>query len=411
MIKAMMKWFGVALLLCIVWFFIKDTIVLHLIKQKLQYEGFVMQKNEWREFDLDDVAGETPASLFGGSKRGQAILKYRFELMYPFDGSVGFYGGSDREATREQCRDHGGLECREKNETAYLFRTVDDGKSFTRQSLGHGVVDGVKKLGSRYYLNVHEADTFKDRTYISDDLVEHWSKLGDFRIEALFGTDRFIYSQTIVTTTIANRKTYYYYTKDGGKTATPLNDRLLSYLEQSKSLSYNRLFHVYQGRLLFLVEDKLISIDMETLEEQSIPLKKPPHQLLHGMDIDPESGRLYIFTKDADFKPTEKRKFPQLSIWFPFENTFVKFDKNLPKNIYFKVRKNYIGGLFRYKGYLTHVWTMNKGKEWEFEMLPDYFWDTASTGYGNGRIYMRALVVGKKDIKDGSYLIMGKIKQ
>ena len=372
-----------------------------------------MQKNEWREFDLDSVPGETPATLFGGLDRGQAILKYRFDLMYPFDGSVGFYGGSDRKEQGEHCfiEKNNSTYCSEERETAYLFRTVDDGKSFTRQSLGHGVVDGVKKLGSRYYLNVHEADTFKDRTYISDDLGEHWSKLGDFRIEALFGTDRFIYSQTIVTTTIANRKTYYYYTKDGGKTATPLNDRLLSYLEQSKSLSYNRLFHVYQGRLLFLVEDKLISIDMETLEEQSIPLKKPPHQLLDGMDVDPESGRLYIFTKDADFKPTEKRKFPQLSIWFPFENTFVKFDKNLPKNIYFKVRKNYIGGLFRYKGYLTHVWTMNKGKEWEFEMLPDYFWDTASTGYGNGRIYMRALVVGKKDIKDGSYLIMGKIKQ
>ena len=411
MIKKVFIWLGVALALYITWHLMFRTIVEYLTRWELYKEGLVMQKNEWREFDLDKVPGETPATVYGMPGK-QAILKYDdFDLMYPFDGSVGFYGGSDRRAMREQCRDHGGLECREKNETAYLFRTVDDGKSFTRQSLGHGVVDGVKKLGSRYYLNVHEADTFKDRTYISDDLGEHWSKLGDFRIEALFGTDRFIYSQTIVTTTIANRKTYYYYTKDGGKTATPLNDRLLSYLEQSKSLSYNRLFHVYQGRLLFLVEDKLISIDMETLEEQSIPLKKPPHQLLDGMDVDPESGRLYIFTKDADFKPTEKRKFPQLSIWFPFEDIFVKFDKGLYREVHFNVRGNYIGGLIRYRGILTHIWTMNYGKTWEFEVLPHYFWDTADTGYGNNRIYMIAYVFGKKGVKKGTYLIMGKIKQ
>ena len=154
----------------------------------------------------------------------------------------------------------------------------------------------------------------------------------------------------------------------------------------------------------------LLSVDIDTLEEQKILLKKPSHQLFKRIDIDPESGNLYIFTKDTDFKATKKRKFPQLSIWFPFEDTFVKFDKNLPKNIYFKVRRNYIGGLFRYKGYLTHVWTTDKGKEWKFEMLPDYFWNTSFTGYGNGRIYMTGLVAGKRGVEDGSYLIMGKIK-
>ena len=370
-----------------------------------------MQKNEWREFDLDKVPGETPATVYGMPGK-QAILKYDdFDLMYPFDGSVGFYGGSDRRKQEENCSEENNFgDCYKERETAYLFRTVDDGKSFTRQSLGHGVVDGVKKLGSRYYLNVHEADTFKDRTYISDDLGAHWSKLGDFRIEALFDANRFIYSQTIVTTTIADRKTYYYYTKDGGKTAAPLNAKLLNYLEQSSSVTYKSKLHAYQGRLVFLVGEKLISIDMDTLEEHNISLKKPPHQLLHGMDIDPESGRLYIFTKDDDFKPTEKRKFPQLSIWFPFEDIFVKFDKGLYREVHFNVRGNYIGGLIRYRGILTHIWTMNYGKTWEFEVLPHYFWDTADTGYGNNRIYMIAYVFGKKGVKKGSYLIMGKIR-
>ena len=406
MIKTIVNWLGIALLLYIVWFFMKDTVVVHLIKWKLQHEGLTMQKNEWREFDLDNVVGETPANLFGGSKIGQAILKYRFELMYPFDGKVGFYGGSDRKAMRDKCRDYGGLECRIKNETAYLFRTIDDGESFTRQSLGHGVVNGIKKMGIRYFLNVHEADTYKDHTFVSDDSGEHWSKLGDFRIEALFDTDRFIYSKT-KSLSISERETTYYYTKDKGKTAEPLNDKLLNYFNQS--LSYNK-FHVYQGHLVFLINDTLISVDIDTLEEKKIPLKKPPHQVFEVMDVDPESGELHIYTKDTDFKKKEHVDFPQLSIWFPFTDEFVRFDKDIPNVIHFNVRKNYIGGLFRYKGYLTHLWTTDKGKEWKFEMLPDYFWNTSFTGYGNGRIYMTGLVVSKRGVGDGSYLIMGKIK-
>lgn len=407
MIKTLMKWLGVALLLYIVWFFMKNTIVEYLTKWELHKEGLVMQKNEWGEFDLDNVSGETPASLFHGLQSGQAILKYRFELMYPFDGKIGFYGGSDRSQLTENTNIEF-LDTVEKNETAYLFRTIDDGKSFTRQSLGHGVVNALKRYANRYYLNVHEADTYKDHTFTSDDLGAHWHTLGDFRIEALFDTNRFIYSKT-KSLSISERETTYYYTKDGGKTGAPLNAKLLNYLEQSSSVSYDNRFHIYQGKLVFLVEDKLISVDIDTLQEQNISLKKPPHQLFDGMDIDPESGRLYIFTKDDDFKPTQKREFPQLSVWFPFEDIFVKFDKGLYEDLGLRVRGNYIGGLMHYRGILTHIWTMDYGKTWEFEVLPHYFW-TALIGYGNNRIYMTAYVQGKKGVKKGTYLIMGKIK-
>ena len=408
MIKKVLIGLGIALALYIAWHLMFRTIVEYLTRWELYQGGLTMQKNEWREFDLDRVAGETPAIVYGMPGK-QAILKYRFDLMYPFDGSVGFYGGSDRRAQEENCSEKNNLvDCSEARETAYLFRTIDDGKSFTRQALGHGIVNRVKKLGSRYYLNVHEADTFKDHTFISDDLGEHWHKLGDFRIEALFDMNRFIFSKT-KSLSISERETTYYYTKDGGKTATPLSDKLLSYFEQSKSLSYNR-FHVYQEKLVFLIKDKLISVDIDTLEEQNIPLNKPPHQLFERIDIDPESGRLYIFTKDDDFKPTQERDLPQLSVWFPFEDIFVKFDKGLYENLYFKVRGNYIGGLMHYRGILTHIWTIDYGKTWEFEVLPHYFWDTADTGYGNNRIYMTAYVFGKKGVKKGTYLIMGKIK-
>ena len=80
MVGTIFKWLGLALLVFIVWIFMKNTLVGYLVQWTLQYEGMTMQKNEWREFDLDSVVGETPASLFGGLQKGQAILKYKFDF-------------------------------------------------------------------------------------------------------------------------------------------------------------------------------------------------------------------------------------------------------------------------------------------------------------------------------------------
>jgi len=364
-----LKWLGLALLIFMVWILMRNTIVSYIVSWTLQYEGVKMQKNEWKEFDLDSVKGETPASLFGGLTKGQSILKYRFELMYPFDGKVGFVGGSDREDTRNMCRENGGLKCREKNETAYLFRTIDDGETFTRQSLGHGIVNNIKKSEESYFLNIHEADTYKDRTLRSDDLGKSWYKLGDFRIEAMFDKDKFIYSITKVIS-IGNRKKTFFYSKDGGKTSQPLDKKILDY--EKKSLT-NRL-EIYKGELVFLIEETLVFVNIDTLEEKRI----------YGLK--------------------------QESIWYPFLDTLVVFDKLPEELVLLHVRGNYIGGLLRYRGLLTHIWTMDKGNTWEFEMLSHYFWNTTYTGYGNRRIYMDALVQGKDGVKKGTYLIMGKIK-
>ena len=398
------KWLGLALLIFIVWIFMRNTIVNYIVKWTLQYEGMTMQKNEWKEFDLDSVAGETPASLFGGLQKGQSILKYNFKLMYPFDGKVGFVGGSDREDTRNKCRENGGLKCREKNEQACIFRTIDDGKTFTRQTLGHGIVKRIKKIDNSYFINVEEEDTKISKTFRSDDLGESWKFMGNFYMSALFEPNRFIY----VTTTKVGKELVFkeFYTKDGGKTSQPLDEKILDY--EKKSLTNG--LEIYKGHLVFLLDETLVFVNIDTLEEKRTVLKRPPYQLLKQLVVDKESGELLIYVKDMNAKEKKYNKLVQSSIWYPLTNELVKFDKDIPHALSLRARGNYIGGLLRYRGLLTHMWTMDKGKEWKFEMLSHYFWESASTGYSNGRIYMEALVQGKEGVKKGSYLIMGKIK-
>jgi len=413
-----LKWLALAAVAWIVWILISytvmNTIVTMMFEWEMKYEGAKMQKNEWVEFDLDRVDGETPASLFGGLQLGQSILKYRLELMYPYDGKVGFVGGSDRVKQENIWSDKNppfGSEGKRipyewvmKNEQAYLFRTINDGKSFTRQALGHGIINDLKKNGESYFINIHEADTYKDHTLRSDDYGKSWKKLGDFRIEAMFDKERFIY---VVTKSIsrAERKHSYFYTKDGGKTAKLLDKKLLTYKKKSLSNSYI----IYKGNLVFLIERSLIFVNIDTLDEKIKSLKIPENLLLKRLEKDNEEEELYIVVENSNAKSVDN--FKQESIWYPLSNELVVFDK-LPEYILFmNVRGNYIGGLLRYRGLLAHIWTMDKGREWKFEVLPHYFWESSFTGYGHGRIYMDAFVQSKKGVKKGSYLIIGKIKR
>ena len=400
---------GITLLIIAIYFYEGGDAVTR-TQKRLNAQGVSMQKNEWREFNLDNIPGETPASLFGGMTKAEAILKYKLELMYPFDGKVGFYGGSDRPATRDKCRNSGGLKCRERLETAYLFRSTDDGKSFTRYKLEHGITNSIKKSEGRYFLNVYEEDTKRDKTYISDDFGERWRKLGDIKIETLWSKERFIYSvsKAVPNEVQVNKKvSEYFYTKDGGKTSQPLPQKIVSYAKEA-----SMQFYIYHGKLVFLVEGKLKFVDIDTLEEEEMALEVPKGKKIVGnVYVDKESKEIYFILQEQSI--TYGQSY-QPSVWYPLSNEHVQLTKSPPNEdgiLYFDIAGNYIGGMTRVKGYLLHMWTMNKGKKWHYEMLPKYLFDTTYTGYGNNRIWMEALVLGERGKRGKSMFVMGKIKE
>jgi len=367
-------------------------------------KGVNVLKNEWKKFDVDKIVGETPASLFGGLQEGSAILKYRLELRYPFDGKVGFFGGSDREDTRNKCRGHGGLECREKNEQAYIFSTIDDGETFTRQKFGHGIAQEIKEINGSYFLRVHEADTYADKTFRSDDHGKTWKHIGDFYIDALLDKNKFIYV-IVKSISISKRSYTYYYTIDGGKTSIPLSPKILDYHEEYKQYP----IQVYKGKLAFLKKNSLFFLDSDTLEEEVHHFEIPSGKVIRNMQVDKRSGEPYIILTNGE-NPEPMR----FSIYYPLTNVHVEFTKSTKEldtaNIFLEVDGNYIGSLTRISGVMFHFWTLDYGKKWEMEVLEDYFYDDAFTGYANGRIYMKALVKTKDKKDKKPYFIMGKIK-
>jgi hypothetical protein len=140
-----------------------------------------------------------------------------------------------------------------------------------------------------------------------------------------------------------------------------------------------------------------------------IPLNIPKKKVLGNWDIDLDSGEVYIkLYDDIVGNPLDT----QMSIWFPFSenNDIAVLDKKLPNKVILDVAGNYIGGFFRVKGYLNHIWTMDRGKSWNEEVLPNYFFEQAEIGFGNNQIWMSALVSGKKGVKVGTYLVIGTIK-
>ncbi len=375
-----------------------------------------MQQNEWREFDINSVKGETPAksNIFKGKQ--PSIDKYKFKLMYPFDGSVGFFGGGDFEDKYVEARKqklegtytHNSHEYNYayKNETAYLFRTIDDGKTFTRMSFGHGTVESMLKADGVYFMGIKEQDTENVKTFRSIDFGETWQFMGDFYLHKSwqFTKDRFVFT----TVNKKGKKTIYkkFYTTDGGKTSKPLDQRIKELKEKAQSHS------IYKEKFVFLIGRELVFVDLDTMKEERKPLKLPPYKTFTKnphMTVDSESGKLYFVLEDINGIKKEKG-YKQTLIWFPFTNELVEFKKNLPVRVPMGVHGDYIGGIFKYKGVLTHAWTLNKGIKWNFEVLPHYSYNTYYTRIQNKRIYMRAMVYDKDGVKDGSYIMLGKIK-
>jgi len=395
-----LKWIAVASIGTMVLLYGADKLN---VKDK-KSERSTMLKNEWREFDVDGIVGETPSSLFGGLTKGPALNKYRLELRYPFDGKVGFYGGSNRREQEDLCfqNKQNMMSCSEKNEVAILFKTTDDGKTFTRQELAHGIAQEIKEMHGSYFLRIHEADTWADKTFRSDDFGKTWKHIGDFYIDAMLDEKRFIYV-VVKSVSVGKRSRSYFYTKDGGKTSVPLSNKILAYHEEYKQYP----IEVYKGRLAFLKKNSLVFIDIDTLEEEVHHFDTPSGKVIRNMQIDKRSGEPYI-RLDKGSKPT------RLSIYYPFTNVHVEFEKSqkdLDKEpIFLKVDGDYIGSLTRVNGALFHFWTLNKGKKWEMEVLEHYFFDDAFTGYGNGRIYMNAMIKTKDKKDRKSYFIMGKIR-
>ncbi|MCF6245599.1 MAG: hypothetical protein L3J43_11275 [Sulfurovum sp.] len=445
-----LKYLIFSIAITVLMLFLTNTKPIDILKWFAEYslkvQGLKMKTNNWKEFDLINISGETPAEIFGGLDTINPLGKYRIRSFYPYDGKVGFFGGSDYD---EQDRMYiGSLKKGDKvdvywsakHSTAYLFKTNDDGQTFTKHSLGEGEVAEVIKFKENYYATVenylHEAKTF-----VSTDQGQTWETFFHKSIELFFDSNQFIYSELTEIKSAHNPQRYkYFYTTDGGNTSLALSEKIFQYaIDMQENLNYRLRFNLYQGKLLFLNDEDLIFIDMKTQKEEITPLLLPKgykiankisrkygenkYEFLvrtrgyrhntNALRINPEDHRPYIMLQE---KESSDKKPSQLSVWYPFDNIHIIFNKKLSQVIPFQISGNYVGGFVKKNGLLTHVWTLDQGKNWAYEILPDYSLLEGQRVMHN-KIYMTAMVHGKRhdgkkdypQIK-GSFFIMATLK-
>lgn len=443
-----LKYIILIIILSIIIIFITDTkpmdVIKYLTDLSIKQKGLTMQTTKWKEFDFTDIAGEEQAVIFGGLTKAEALLNYRIYTFYSFDGEVGFVGGSDYD---KQDRiyfdslndgDDVDIDAPHKQETAYIFKTNNDGKTFSKHALGRGFVAEIIKYNKNYYAFVEDYSK-NTKTFISKDKGKSWNLYYPAAIEAFFSEHRFIFSEPSGIQTVQSVLRFnYFYTKDGGKTSVPLSDKIMNYaknMHPKYQRNFRLIFNIYDGKLLFIEDESLITLDIDTQKEDRTVLKFPEgyklasyasreygknllesHKTrdrnLNTLQINKENGKPYIILQKDNTKDTVPE---QISIWYPFEDNHIVFDKKVSKNIPLKVSGDYIGGFIKKNGILIHTWTLNNGKTWEYELLPDYYLLVGPKVIYNN-VWMTAIVRGDRpDGKEGypkvkgSYLIMGKL--
>jgi len=450
MIMKFFKYAAMTIMLTIAFFYVTNfklkDVTKYMINISMKYKGLLMRQSDWREFDFTDIPGETQAIIFGGLTKQNALGNYRIRTFYPFDGNIGFVGGSDYEKqwnihTNAIKKDPNiyDMYWPDKHETAYLFRTDDDGKTFTKQALGNGFISEIIKYKEYYYANV-ENYLWNAKTFISKDKGKSWSLYYPASIEAFFDNNHFIFSKpTGVQTVQSVLRFKYFYTKDGGKTSTPLSDKIMNYAKNMHPVyqhNFRLIFNIHNGKLLFMDDDSLISVNIDTQKEERIELKIPKgyklasyaskeygRNLLEGyktrdrnlntLQINKENGKPYILLQQDN---TDDKTPQQISIWYPFEDKHIIFDKKISKIIPLKVSGEYVGGFIKKASLLVHIWTLDNGKNWQYEVLPNYYLLNGPK-VAHAKVWMTALVRGERPDKKegypkvkGSFLVMGTLK-
>jgi hypothetical protein len=350
-------------------------------------------ENSWREFDFRDIKGETPDK--GADPKGYpALSKYEVQDIKIYD-DVGFVTGDNRREVRTNAGRPMSLDEAEELMEAYLFRTTDGGKTFEKQSFGKGSALGIRKVNSDLYLTIGIHFSESKPTFLkSQDLGYTWTEV-DFIPWVVLNT------QIMIQGTHGDEQITF----DGGKNWEKVSKNLQTYLDQFPK--YDRPT-AYQNQLVKQQDRKLYFFDIEADKEEIMPLNVPQGKILDDgtLHCDKETGELSIrLFQDVVGNPRET----QSSIWFPLQNKEVVFDKKLPNPVYLGVHGKHIGGFTRVEGVLTHIWTLDKGETWNYELLPNYFFEK-NISYGNGEIWMEVLLRGKEGVQNGSYLAIGKIE-
>jgi hypothetical protein len=381
----------------------------------LMMDKFTEVKTPWMEIDFTTaVKGETPAIVWNEqNKTSPSLAKYRINGIFNIKNVIFVYGCNYPEMQsinlsnnlkarlNNQQNDKADIYFEDKNEQAYIFRSTDDGTTFEKTSPGHGSVKNINTFNNVVYSEIYEQDTNKTLYYRSADLGKTWVP-NDWK-PSFAWSDGTMFIENEDRTNISM-------SQDNGKTWQPLSGTLKEFNDKTQSL-----LQLNENTLVGMNEkEEFLFLDLKTMKIEKKVFETPENKKIVGFAISNHQLGLELeeYTLPDQTEAPFESGGTQTSYYFPETKAYVNLPKQLPYHIYWDVKDNYIGGFMHYSpnggysafGTIVHVYTLDRGKHWNYEILDKYNLMTA-TAYINGQL----LFVASKDSAGGVFLTKGKI--
>lgn len=380
----------------------------------LMMDKFTEMKTPWVDIDFTTVVkGETHYLTFANKTPYPALAKYQIHGIYAIEDVILVYGSNTEEAESNWDAETESHDVVAKNEQAYIFRSDNNGKAFEKISLGHGIVEyreGSPILANNVlYVQVDERDTKKTRYYRSTDLGKTWAP-NDWKPSFAWSDGTmFIENEDRTNITMS---------QDNGKTWHPLSGVLKEFYTQTKTLFLlqRSLRQLNDHTLVGMTDNKeFLFLDLKTMKIEKIAFETPENKKIVGFTISNHQLGLELeeYTLPDQTEPPFESGSTQTSYYFPKTKEYVNLPKQLPYQVYWDVKDNYIGGFMHYSpngGYSTfgtiiHVYTLDRGKHWKYEILDKYSYMSAHA-YINGALWFVAAKGSAADV----FLTKGKVE-
>jgi hypothetical protein len=341
------------------------------------------------------VSGETPHTSPLNHKQYPALEKYQIEVMHQSNDVI-YIGGSDRELWLDSR--YGDMskpiDFEEQNTRAHIFRSTDEGKSFTKIILGRGEVNDIMGYKNHVFAKVYDPIPKRYEYYRSTDNGQTWKANDWFPIQIWDDGVMFMADEEGNGLRLS---------MDAGATwripSSAFNDfyqatkpPLFSFNHgPGRMFDYPPLQELNDNTVVGMNKDKeILYFDLKTQTTQKQHFNIPENKNIVGFVVNNNQLGLQI----EDYEVTENAGTPnesikkQMAFYFPETQEYAHFPKHLPAVFDLHVQDDYIGGIGFINGERVHVYTKDRGKQWYYQVLYSYEPHVPETWlYANGYVF------------------------
>ena len=342
------------------------------------------------------VQGETPYVSQYSDKKHPALEKYVIEIIEA-NNHVLYVAGSNSNESMNSF-DHTNhpsiLNFVDQNTRAHIFRSTDDGQSFTKTILGRGEVNDIMGYKNHVFAKVYDPIPKRYEYYRSTDNGQTWKANDWFPIQIWDDGVMFMADEEGNGLRLS---------MDAGATwripSSAFNDfyqatkpPLFSFNHgPGRMFDYPPLQELNDNTVVGMNKDKeILYFDLKTQTAQKQHFNIPEDKNIVGFVVNNHQLGLQI----EDYEVTENAGTPnesikkQMAFYFPETQEYVHFPKHLPAVCELHVQENYIGGIVFINGERVHVYTKDRGKQWYYQVLYSYEPHVPETWlYTNGYVF------------------------